>query len=297
MSITYAVLALIAVALLLGYCTLIRKKEIWLLCLFVCVVVVNTGYYLLSISDSLLFALLSNDLIYLGSVFLSLCMLLTIVKLCGFTPSKKLILMLTLISVMMFGIVATSGVLPWYYREISLVFVDGAAKLEKVYGVLHPVYLAYLAGYFTAMVVCVVRSIRCGMMASQKHAALLAAIVFGNISVWMVEKFVPWDFEFLSVSYLFSEVVLLGLCWMMEDYVRADSLVREDKMAMLTARLPEGVTLHPREREILMAILENKKRRDIALELNLSENTIKTYTRNLYKKLGVTSREELYQLV
>ena len=41
-------------------------------------------------------------------------------------------------------------------------------------------------------------------------------------------------------------------------------------------------------------MLENKKRREIAEHMHLSENTVKTYTRNLYNKLGVASREELY---
>ena len=125
----------------------------------------------------------------------------------------------------------------------------------------------------------------------------MAGIVLCNLTFWLVEKFITWNFEFLSVSYLFSELILLGLYWMMQDYVHVDSLVQEDKVAVLMNRLPADVALHPREEEILVAILDNKKRKDIATQMNLSENTIKTYTRNLYKKLGVTSREELYQLI
>ena len=51
------------------------------------------------------------------------------------------------------------------------------------------------------------------------------------------------------------------------------------------------------EREILEKILESKKRKDIAFEMCLSENTVKTYTRNLYNKLNVGSREELNKLL
>jgi DNA-binding CsgD family transcriptional regulator len=153
------------------------------------------------------------------------------------------------------------------------------------------------------------------MIASQRHAVLLAAIVFGNIAVWFVEKFIPWDFEFLSVSYLFSEIVLLGLYWMMQDYVRADlipqpatevarpapvdiaTMPMEEKILKILSFLKEGELLATREREILEMVLENKKRKEIADELCLSENTIKTYTRTLYGKLGVSSREELYALL
>lgn len=38
-------------------------------------------------------------------------------------------------------------------------------------------------------------------------------------------------------------------------------------------------------------------RKDIAETLFVSENTIKTHTRNMYRKLFVTSRTELLELV
>lgn len=315
MIITYAIMAVMATILLIGYCALVRKKEPWLLLLYICVTIVNVGYFMLSVSKTVGFAIFANDVAYFGSVFLSMSMLLTIVKLCGFEIKKKLVIMLIVIGAAMFSIIATVGILPWYYKEVELVFVDGAAKLKKVYGVLHPMYLVYLVTYFLAMVACIVQSIRKKIIASQRHAVLLTAIVFGNIAVWFVEKFIPWDFEFLSVSYLFSEIVLLGLYWMMQDYVRVDmvpqpaqetlrtapvdiaTMPMEEKILKILSFLEPGEILATREREILEMILMNKRRKEIADELCLSENTIKTYTRTLYGKLGVSSREELHSLL
>jgi DNA-binding CsgD family transcriptional regulator len=180
---------------------------------------------------------------------------------------------------------------------------------------LHPTYLIYLIAYFSAMAVCIVQSLRRKIIASQRHAILLAAIVFGNMAVWFVEKFIPWDFEFLSVSYLFGEVILLGLHWMMQGYVRLDlvpkptqeplrpapvdiaTMPMEEKILKILSCLNQGEILAAREREILELVLANKKRKEIADALCLSENTIKTYTRTLYGKLGVGSREELYALL
>ena len=123
------------------------------------------------------------------------------------------------------------------------------------------------------------------------------------------------DFEFLSVSYLFSEIVLLGLYWMMQDYVRVDmvpqpaqetlrtapvdiaTMPMEEKILKILSFLKPGEILATREREILEMILMNKRIKEIADELCLSENTIKTYTRTLYGKLGVSSREELHSLL
>ena len=308
-------MAIIATILLVGYFALVRQKEPWLLLLYICVTIVNVGYFLLSISKTVEFAIFANDVAYFGSVFLSVSMLLTITKLCGFEIKKKLVITLTALGMVMFLIVATVGILPWYYKEVELVFVDGAAKLKKVYGVLHPTYLVYLVGYFAAMVACIVQSIRKKMIASQRHASLIAAIVFGNIAVWFVEKFIPWDFEFLSVSYIFSEIILLGLYWMMQDYVRVDLVPQPaqkaphpapidiatmpvaEKIQKILSFLKDGELLTTREREILEKVLENKKRKEIADELCLSENTIKTYTRTLYGKLGISSRDELYAML
>ena len=302
MVITYAVLSLVAALLLVVYIILVRKKEPWLLLLYVCVTVVNMGYFLLSISKTVSFAVFANDIAYLGSVFLSMSMLLTIVKLCGFKIKKRLVIILTVVGVIMFSIIATSGFLPWYYKNISLIFKDGTARLDKVYGVLHPLYMIYLLVYFGAMVMCIVQSIRKKMIASQRHAVLMTAIVFGNIAVWLVEKFISRDFEFLSVSYLFSEIILLGLYWMMQDYVRVDLIPKsepkseaidiatmptQEKIFKVISGLTPGEMLSSREREILELLLQNKKRKEIANELNLSENTIKTYTRTLYGKLGI----------
>ena len=317
MSIAYAVMFVISLLLLTGYCVFVRKKDIWLFLLFICVAIVNLGYLLMSCSKTLEFALLSNKIAYLGSIFLSMCMLMTIVNLCGIKYKKILPVILIAAGALMFGIVCTTGYLPWYYKEVSIVFVDGATKLKKVYGVLHPSYLIYILLYFSAMVICIFDSVKKKIFASQKQAVLLAAVVFGNIAIWLVEKFVPWDFEFLAVSYLFSETILLGLYWMMQDYVHMNQLEKatdenaenvsagnvtvenmtvEMKVSKVLSSFDVSEELSAREREILALIIQSKKRKDIADELHLSENTIKTYTRTLYAKLGISSRQEIYEL-
>ena len=134
--------------------------------------------------------------------------------------------------------------------------------------------------------------------------------------MWLFEKFIDWEFEFLSVTYIISELLLLLLYWMIQDYVPLRDVHKyaprkEEKLGIDIATMPmdikigkvllslkEGEQLASREREILELILDNRKRREIAEEeIHLSKNTVKTYTRTLYSKLGVTSREELYALL
>ena len=286
MVVAYAIMAAVALLLLIGYLVLVKEKTPWLMLLYICVTVINLGYFFLSVSPNLTWALLSNDFVYLGSVFLPLCMFMTILKLCGFQYQKWLPITLTCLGFFMLAVVCTTGLLPWYYKEVSVVFVDGAAKLRKVYGILHPVYMLYLLGYFAAMIGVIITSRKKRLIASRKHALLLAMVVLGNIAVWLVEKIVPWDFEFLAMSYLFSELMLLGLYWLMQDYavqLAEAPAPQEDPEKQLT----------PKEREVLRLLRAGVKRKDIAVQLCLSENTVKTHIRNLYSKMGVSSREEL----
>ena len=49
-----------------------------------------------------------------------------------------------------------------------------------------------------------------------------------------------------------------------------------------------------RERDVLRRILSNKRRKDIAFELCVSESTIKKHTSSVYRKLSVRNRLELF---
>jgi DNA-binding NarL/FixJ family response regulator len=53
-----------------------------------------------------------------------------------------------------------------------------------------------------------------------------------------------------------------------------------------------GVKLTPRLWEVLELLMAGKSNRDIAQELNLSENTVKVHMAALFRALGVTSRTE-----
>lgn len=51
--------------------------------------------------------------------------------------------------------------------------------------------------------------------------------------------------------------------------------------------------LTPQEQKIIQLIVKNKTNKEIASELFVSVSTVKTHINNIYKKLGVSSREEM----
>lgn len=313
MTIGYGITLAVSACLLALYFVLFKKREPWLGLLFVCIVLVNLGYLLMSLADTVEFAILANDISYLGSVFLSACMLMTIIKLCGFEIKKKYVITCLCLGALIFAIVVTSPFVPLYYKSVWIENVDGSAKLVKEYGPLHVVYLLYILGYFVAMIVTIALSVRQKKIASHKFSGLIAGVVCGNILVWLFEKFIHWDFEFLSVTYITSEILLLLLYWMMQDYVHVkdvptlkeertsvilvDSLQRQTRVEAIIACLPNGVSLSARQIDVLEGILDGKSRKEIAIDLHLSENTVKMHTSSLYKALGVNSRDKIYALI
>lgn len=298
MTIAYVATTVVALLLLIGYLAAVRAKSRWMLLLFVSITVANIGYLLLSVAENvqnLTFATIANTVVYLGSVFLTPCLYMTVRRLCGARRLTWIKWSVVGLALLTFTAIATTPFTGLYYKEVLF---DQHGLFDKVYGPLHPLYKVYVVGYFVAMMVTVIRSLSHRRFPSQKHAALITAIVFGNVAFWLVEQVIPGPFEFMAAFYLFSEVMLLGLHWLMQDTAVATDApavhVPSTPMEILLARLPNGVVLHPREQEILEMILTNARRKEIAAALNLSENTVKTYTRNLYHKLGVSSREELF---
>jgi len=314
MTIGYGIALALAIGLLIAYLVMVKNKEIWLTMLYICVTVVNLGYLLLSMANTVKFAVFGNDVAYLGSIFLSMCMLLTIVRLCGFKIKKAHVITCVSLGALMFAIVASSPMLPLYYKSVDIEMIDGAAKLVKEYGALHPVYLVYLLGYFAAMIGTIIHSVRKKKIGNPKLAGFMAAIVCSNIVMWLFEKMVNWEYEFLSVTYISSEFLLLIVYWMLQDYVHknevpspviveekapiiiVDNMTRAEKIKTILDSLPEDTVLSTRQMDILERILDYKSRKEIAVELHLSENTVKTHTGMLYKALGVSGRDEIYAM-
>ena len=286
LSMVYAVAAILSLLVLVGYLFAVRKKDGLFVLLFSSVLVVNIGYYALSVSWTLTQALWANRVAYLGSVFLPACMLLIILN------------------------AASPGVLTVYYKEVSLVTVNGTSMLQKVYGPLHCLYGIYLLAYFAAMMVLIAHAAVKKKTRSTGHVVILAIAVFVNLGVWSIEQLVKLDFEFLSVSYIISELFLLGLHLVVSEHQKLHGLVHEANVraAELKATMeasnsgsadrhtqqPSNVKgLTPTEKAIFDAYLRHMTTKEIMARLNIKENTLKYHNKNLYQKLGVSSRKEL----
>ena len=311
LSAVYGATALVALVLLIVYCVVVKKKDIWYMLLFTSVLVVNVGYYALSVSDSLNSALMANRVAYLGSVFLPLSMWMIILNVTRIHYGKWLPMVMLGIGVVMFLIAASPGYLDIYYKEVSFEQVNGVSALNKVYGPLHGLYLVYLLGYFSAMVVTIIHATLKDLIESTFYAVILAIAVFVNIGVWLIEQLVDIEFEVLSVSYIITELFLLGLKLLVAETEKQKQLLRlameqqntsdPEKNQPIPAVSPEqlamfreGVAaLTPKEQEIYNCYISGLTTAQIMEQLSIKENTLKFHNKNLYGKLGVASRKQL----
>ena len=313
LSVIYGTAALLSLLVLVGYLCAVRKKDGLFVVLFCSVLTVNIGYYAQSVSATLTQALWANRVSYLGSVFLPACMLLIILNAANIAYPKRLPKLLGGIGLAIFLIAASPGVLTIYYSNVSLVSVNGTSMLQKVYGPLHFLYGVYLFSYFAAMVSAIVYAAVKKKTQSTGHVVILAIAVFVNLGVWLIEQLVKLDFEVLSVSYIISVLFLLGLHMVISEQNKLHGLVQEANLRAdkLKATMTENHVGHisrqvqqlssvkgltPTEKLIFDAYLKHMTTKEILTQLNIKENTLKYHNKNLYQKLGVSSRKELQEL-
>ena len=304
-SIIYGAMSVISLLLLIAYRFLIKKRTPWFYLLFSSVLIVNIGYFLLSASETLNTALIANRISYFGSVFLPLSMLMIILKTANLGYKKWFPPTLVAISIIVFLVAASPGYLDIYYKSTSIEKVNGITILLKEYGPLHCIYLFYLLIYFSTMVAAIIYATVKKKVKSNAHSVILAITVFVNIGVWLLGQLSRIEFEFLSVSYIISELFLLGLYLMLQG--ETDIRSAEAPVSVPIPTQPEHMpnpsqseffinnlkTLTNTERKIYDLYLNGATTKEIMANLNIKENTLKFHNKNLYSKLGVSSRKEL----
>jgi len=313
-AIVYSAIAVLSLLLLIGYLLWEKKKAKHLTLLFACVAVANCGYFLQSVVDTLEGALWANRISYLGSAYLSLLMLLIVMDTCRIQRKKWMTNTLLAISTAAFLLAASGGWNDLYYEAVDIIQVNGMTRLVKDYGPLHALYPVYLLSYFLMMTGSVIWAAKTKLLASVQYTAFLATAVVLNIGVWAVEQVIDVDFEFLSVSYIVTEVMLLLIYGILRDYgivqpdgalVSVQMLTKLNTQRVTPGVLPPGMedmfrsfaekvrTLTSAERRILNYYIDGHETADIPDLAFISIHTVKKHNRSIYQKLDVSSRDEL----
>mgnify|MGYP003301019440 CR=1 FL=1 len=163
------------------------------------------------------------------------------------------------------------------------------------------------------MIVLVVYATIKKKMSSATQSVLLLGSVFVNICVWAIEQFVEIEFEFLAVSYIITELFLIGVYAMLQETERRIELARQEMLLQkeqtkTSAEQPQFspqsiesfkngiVELTYTEKLIYDLYIKGKSTKEVLEEMNIKENTLKYHNKNIYGKLGVKSRKELIKI-
>ena len=146
-------------------------------------------------------------------------------------------------------------------------------------------------------------------MSSPKYTTFLLVAVLLNVSVWLVEQAINEEFEFLSVSYIATELLLLSVHSMMQDYDTLSAAVQlapenfstgseshampPDVEELFSAFSTRAASLTATERSILQHYANGRDINEVAELAFISIHTVRKHNANIYQKLGVGSRDEL----
>ncbi len=319
LPIAYGICLLLSLVLLGCYIAFVKEKNSWMRLMLISVCVVNLGYFYLSLSPNLFHALMANRIAYLGNVFQPLFMLLVIANICRIEIKKPFAIFSFAVATVMLISACTPGILPIFYKTVKYTVVDGAVELIKTYSFTHSIYTVYVVSYMLAVIGMTAYAILKKKLVFYRYIIMMVLIAFTNVAVWLTERFLGGSFEFLSVSYIFTCLLMIMLYSELSENGLKDSFNSVISPNTSNSNQPnvlklQGVEidfsdketlsricnyysanriLTNRETEILALTLQRFSRKEIAKQLFITDNTVKTHTSNLYFKLNVSSREEL----
>ncbi|SHH13028.1 LuxR family transcriptional regulator [Clostridium grantii] len=121
--------------------------------------------------------------------------------------------------------------------------------------------------------------------------------VFSLIILFLVINIIPWINERLHKD--IKEENISKKKSGGTEFVEEKSCQLKEKdivYGINLGEIPNVKLLTPREMEVIVLLLKGYTNKTITEELFISENTLKVHNRNIYKKLQVKNRKELFQL-
>lgn len=201
-----------------------KNQNIYQLLLFVMGFICNIGYLAMSLANSVGEAILCNDIIYLGAVFLPLFVLLTISELTGVKVNKSLLVGLLVGSLIVLGFVFSVGYSDIYYADLQIESVYGTTHLVKSYGPAHNAYPILLFIYLIVAIVVVAKALRSNKNFTKRTVFSMLAVLIGPSSVYIIERIVKFPVELLPFIYVVVLGMLLNIDSRMKMYDMSSSI-------------------------------------------------------------------------
>ena len=175
------------------------------------IVISSLGRWIISVSDTLSLALLGTKIMYTGSCYVSLLMIMLIARFSHIHIPRIITTLLAIYSTVVLGFVMTVGHADWYYKATELVHGNGYTYIKKTYGSMHilfPILMIINALILAALIIIAFRKRR---KVAFHTVLIIGGLGFGVISIYLLTRIFKSPIEWTSVGYLITIIVITRL--------------------------------------------------------------------------------------
>ena len=168
----------------------------------------------------------------------------------------------------------------------AAVFVFGVLlafipQIEKPYFLLNLIVIWIPSAFAIIIALVFYKRIDSGIFRKEKWIFLILAIL--NICI----SFIVHDVPFIFI--IFVSILIFHIFY---RFYFSSPIAKNEKK--LSASFVKDFSITKREQEIIIALLDGKSNRELAETLFVSEKTIEAHLANIYRKVGVKNRLELF---
>ena len=186
--------------------------------LFFSVFISCLGHLLLSLSTNLDQAILSNKIIYAGTIFLPLFTFDASLSICKIRLPAWCHDLFMFVVFVIFGLSLTVGFNDFYYKSIKFIQINGAGNYTAEYGIGHGIFNCLMIGYVVINVSLIVYAFWKKKNVSFNSLIALSLIEVVSILSFFTSRFFEYDTLIMPAVYVFAQVALLYICFRVKRY-------------------------------------------------------------------------------
>ena len=208
----YAVICILSILMLILLIRVGHRQNITdYLVIFGLIMISCVGYYIVSCAETLETAIVGQQIIYLGGVFIPVFLLFGTMKLCKIKVPKFFAGLLFIWCMAILCLIFTIENNDLYYTKMFLIEDYGMTYLEVEYGAFHILYIAFLAFNMIAMAGIIFYAMIKKRNISYKVTSTLLTAEVITISLYFIRIIMHDTFEWFTVAYIFDEILILIL--------------------------------------------------------------------------------------
>lgn len=186
--------------------------------LFFCAFIACLGHLLLAFSTNVDQAILSNKMIYLGSMFLPVltfkaCLLICKIKFPAWSYDILLLIVFVVLTLSM-----TVGFNGFYYKTIKFIETNGAGNFTAEYAIGHDIFNFVMVGFVIINVSLIIYAFIKKKNVSFKSLVALSSIEAVSILSFFISRVVETDTLVMPAVYVFDQFALMYICFRVKRY-------------------------------------------------------------------------------